>query len=137
MDRTLSWCPQGTRTCARLSRRPAAPISRPARGTTCLCPAIEPKQVAAGDGRADTGKVGQFDPRNRVDFRETDDYGPRIAQLKRALRGAAFTYGALFPLRATIADEQFDELAATLKQMQTDIASELGRVRSEHAVDET
>ena len=38
------------------------------------------------------------------------DYGLRIVQLKRALRGAAFARGALFPLRSTMSAEQFDEL---------------------------
>jgi hypothetical protein len=55
-----------------------------------------------------------------------------VVQLKRALRGAAFARGALFPLRTTISSERFDELYRTLGQMETDILCELGRVRSEH-----
>jgi hypothetical protein len=63
---------------------------------------------------------------------EPDDYGLRVAQLKRALRGAAFARGALFPLRSTLSKEQFDDLFRTLQQMETDIVSELGKLRSEH-----
>jgi hypothetical protein len=68
--------------------------------------------------------------------RDADDYGPRIVQLKRALRGAAFARGALFPLRSTMSAEQFDELFRTLHQMETDIVSELGKVRSEYRGDD-
>jgi hypothetical protein len=57
-------------------------------------------------------------------------------QLKRALRGAAFARGALFPLRSTLSVEQFDELFSTLQQMETDIVSELGKVRSDHQGDD-
>ncbi len=39
-----------------------------------------------------------------------EDYGLRVVQLKRALRGAAFARGALFPLRSAMSAEQFDEL---------------------------
>ena len=68
---------------------------------------------------------------------DAEDYGLRIVQLKRALRGAAFARGALFPLRSTMSAEQFDELFRTLEQMETDIVSELGKVRSEHRGDES
>src|SRR5207248_315082 len=51
-------------------------------------------------------------------------------QLKRALRGAAFARGALFPLRSTMSAERFDELFRTLQLLETDIVSELGKVRS-------
>ncbi len=61
------------------------------------------------------------------------DFGLRVVQLKRALRGAAFAKGALFPLRSTVGAEQSDELFRTLKQMETDILSALGRLRSEHS----
>ena len=63
---------------------------------------------------------------------DAEDYGLRMAHLKRALRGAAFAHGALFPLRSTMSAQQFDGLSRTLKQMNTDIFSELGRVRCEH-----
>jgi hypothetical protein len=64
------------------------------------------------------------------------DYGLRIVQLKRALRGAAFARGALFPLRSTMSKEQFEELFRTLKQMETDIVSELGKVRCQQRGDD-
>ena len=57
-------------------------------------------------------------------------------QLKRALSGAAFARGSLFPLRSAMSAEQFDELFRTLQQMETDIVSELGKVRSEHRGDD-
>ena len=63
---------------------------------------------------------------------DADDYGLRVVQLKRALRGAAFARGALFPLRSTMSKAHFDELFSTLKQMETDIVTELGKVRSEY-----
>jgi hypothetical protein len=66
---------------------------------------------------------------------EPDDYGLRVVQLKRALRGAAFARGALFPLRSALSKEQFDELHRTLQQMETDIVSELGKLRSEYRRD--
>ena len=60
-----------------------------------------------------------------------ENFGLCVVQLKRALRGAAFARGALFPLRSTISAEQFDELFQTLRQMETDIVTELGKVRAE------
>jgi hypothetical protein len=60
---------------------------------------------------------------------DIEDYGLCVVQLKRALRGAAFARGALFPLRSTISAEQFDEVYRALKQMETDILSELTKVR--------
>src|SRR5262249_17711848 len=63
---------------------------------------------------------------------DAEDYGPRVVQLKRALRGAAFALGALFPLRSILSARRFDELFRTLQQMETDIASELGRVRFQY-----
>ncbi len=60
------------------------------------------------------------------------DYGLRVVQLKRALRGAAFAKGALFPLRSTVGAATLDELFQTLKQMEADMISELGKLRSEH-----
>ena len=41
---------------------------------------------------------------------DPESCGLRIAQLKRALRGAAFARGALLPLRSTISSEPFEEL---------------------------
>ena len=57
--------------------------------------------------------------------------GLSLVQLKRALRGAAFARGMLFPLRSDklLARADFDELNATLKSLQTDIYAELARVR--------
>jgi hypothetical protein len=67
---------------------------------------------------------------------DAEEYGLRVVQLKRALRGAAFARGALFPLRASVSKEQFRELFDALQQMETDIVSELGKVRSEHDRDD-
>ena len=68
---------------------------------------------------------------------DRDDYGLRVIQLKRALRGAAFASGALFPLRSAMTPEQFDELHRTLKQLEEDIFDELSRLRSERRADES
>jgi hypothetical protein len=68
--------------------------------------------------------------------RDGDDYGLRVVQFKRALRGAAFARGALFPLRSAISVEHFDELYRTLGQMETDIFSELSKLRSERRGDD-
>jgi hypothetical protein len=92
-------------------------------------PALGPLYRGAGDA---TGGLAQVLSSRDHD---PDDYGLRVVHLKRALRGAAFARGALFPLRSTISAEQFDELFGTLQQMETDIVSELGKVRSEHAGD--
>ena len=66
-----------------------------------------------------------------------DDHGLRVVQLKRALRGAAFARGALFALRSAMSAEQFDELLGAIKQMQTDIVSEMRKVRSERPGDDS
>jgi hypothetical protein len=63
---------------------------------------------------------------------DDDLYGLRVVQLKRALRGAACARGVLFPLRASMSREHFDELYETLGEMEKAIFSELGRVRSQH-----
>lgn len=57
--------------------------------------------------------------------------GLALVQLKRALRGAAFAFGMLFPLRAdgSLAPAEFKDLAATIQSLQTDIYAELARVR--------
>ena len=58
--------------------------------------------------------------------------GQRIPDLKRALRGAAFALGASLTLRAdgVIGARNLDELDATLRELQSDIANELRRRRS-------
>ncbi len=61
-----------------------------------------------------------------------DAYGLLVTQLKRALRGAAFARGALFPLRPALTPELFDELCRTVGQMEQDIFQEMSRLRSEH-----
>jgi hypothetical protein len=57
--------------------------------------------------------------------------GLSLVQLKRALRGAAFAFGMLFPLRAEglLCPAEFDELTATVKSLQDDIHAELSRLR--------
>jgi hypothetical protein len=57
--------------------------------------------------------------------------GLSVVQLKRAIRGAAFAFGILFPLRdeGALTPDEFDELADTLQSLQTDIYAELVRVR--------
>lgn len=57
-------------------------------------------------------------------------------QLKRALRGVAFARGALFPLRSTMSKEQSDEFFRTLEQLETDIVSELDKLRSGYRGDD-
>lgn len=54
-----------------------------------------------------------------------------LVQLKRALRGAAFAFGMLFPLRAdgSLGPAEFDELTATVQSLQDDIHAELSRLR--------
>ncbi len=58
--------------------------------------------------------------------------GLEVVQLKRALRGAAFAIGALFPLRAdALLDEAtFKELRATLEGLQDNIYDELRQRRA-------
>jgi hypothetical protein len=91
-----------------------------------LAPALGTLYQGAGDAMGGLAQALSYrDP-------DAEDYGLRVVQLKRALRGAAFARGALFPLRSALSAEQFDELFHTLHQMETDIVSELGRVRSEH-----
>ena len=57
--------------------------------------------------------------------------GLSLVQLKRALRGAAFAVGMLFPLRAdgVLSPAQFDDLMEAIKSLQDDIYGELARVR--------
>jgi hypothetical protein len=96
-------------------------------------PQVDPALGALYQGAGDAlgGLAQALSPREHHD----DDYGLRVVQLKRALRGVSFARGALFPLRSTMSAEQVDELFATLQQMETDIVSELGKVRSEYPRD--
>jgi hypothetical protein len=57
--------------------------------------------------------------------------GLSVVQLKRALRGAAFALGALFPLRegGALNKPAFEELHDTIENLQTDIFAELSRLR--------
>ena len=63
---------------------------------------------------------------------DSDDYGLRVTQLKRALRGAAFARGALFPLRGVGEAERINELHSAIGKLADDIFHELSRVRAEH-----
>ena len=57
--------------------------------------------------------------------------GLALVQLKRALRGAAFAKGALFPLRseALLSEDNFNELHGTLQQLEDGIVGEMTRIR--------
>jgi hypothetical protein len=65
----------------------------------------------------------------------SDDFRPlsglSVVQLKRALRGAAFALGALFPLRteAKLDEPAFEELRDTIEALQTDMFAELSHLR--------
>jgi hypothetical protein len=63
--------------------------------------------------------------------------GMAFSQLKRAMRGAAFALAALSPLRAdgTLSDSTFRELHDTIFKLQTDIFTELGRLRQQYCND--
>jgi len=63
--------------------------------------------------------------------------GLAVVQLKRALRGAAFALGALFPLRTsgTLDQAAFDELYDTLQALHTEMYAELNRLRQRPAGD--
>lgn len=60
------------------------------------------------------------------------DKGLCVVQLKRALRGAAFAGGALFPLRAggVLDQATFDELRDAIKRLESGIHDELTRLRT-------
>jgi hypothetical protein len=86
------------------------------------------------------GGLSQFssDENGTVPFPESDlqpASGLSLVQLKRALRGAAFALGALFPLRAdgTLDQAAFTELHAAIQGLQTDIFAELRRLRQRRA----
>jgi hypothetical protein len=68
----------------------------------------------------------------RADEDDFDDYGLRVTQLKRALRGAAFARGAIFSLRPAVTAEPVDDLRRALEQLEQDIFRELGRLRPEY-----
>ena len=57
--------------------------------------------------------------------------GLALVQLKRALHGAAFAHGMLFPLRAEglLGPAAYAELRAAVKSLQDDIYAELSRLR--------
>jgi hypothetical protein len=95
-------------------------------------PRYEPslRTLFQGAGDAMGGLAQALCGREEAD--DPDDYGLRVVQLKRALRGAAFARGALFPLCSAVTAEQFDELYRTLGQLEQDIFHELSRLRSEH-----
>lgn len=61
--------------------------------------------------------------------------GLALVQLKRALRGAAFARGALYPLHmeGRLSESDFEELQATLKQLDEGIFEQLSRIRDERA----
>ncbi len=63
---------------------------------------------------------------------DEDDYGLRVIQLKRALRGAAFARGALFLLRPAVSAAKWDVLYRLTDGLEKDTFAELTRVRSEH-----
>jgi hypothetical protein len=63
---------------------------------------------------------------------EENDYGLRVTQLKRALRGAAFARGALFLLRTAMTVEQIEELHGRLARLRENTFQEIGRLRSEY-----
>jgi hypothetical protein len=67
---------------------------------------------------------------------DLDDYGLRVTQLKRALRGAAFARGALFALRPAMSAGQFEDLFRRLGQLEKEIFAELTRLRSKHQAGE-
>jgi hypothetical protein len=81
----------------------------------------------AGDvmgGLAQGLSTGEYD--------DEDDYGLRVTQLKRALRGAAFARGALFLLRTAMTAEQLEDLHGRLTSLREDTFHEMGRLRSEY-----
>mgnify|MGYP003312143109 FL=1 len=59
------------------------------------------------------------------------DLGLSLVQLKRALRGAAFALGALFPLSAEkqLDNTSYEELRATIEEIHSQILVELTTVR--------
>ena len=75
---------------------------------------------------------GSYEKDNAASFPSSElrfTVGLSVVQFKRALRGAAFALGALFPLRDSGVFDRptFDELYKTIEQLQTDIFAELRR----------
>jgi hypothetical protein len=87
-----------------------------------------------GAGDAMGGLAQALSERGEED--DPDEYGLRVTQLKRALRGAAFARGALFPLRSAVSTEQLDDLHRTLEQLEEGIFHELGQLRSDHRAED-
>ena len=95
-------------------------------------PQLEPSLRTLFHGSGDVmGGLAQALSGRRDDEDVIEMYGLHVTQLKRALRGAAFARGALFPLRPALTAEQFDELHRTLGQLEQDVFQELGRLRAE------
>ena len=67
---------------------------------------------------------------------DIDDYGLRVVQVKRSLRGLAFARGAMFPLRSAVPDEKWKEIYGTVEQLEHDVFAELTRLRAEHRPEE-
>ena len=63
---------------------------------------------------------------------DIDDYGLRVVQVKRSLRGLAFARGALFPLRSAVAKEKWDEIYDAVERLEKDVFAELTRIRDEY-----
>ena len=65
------------------------------------------------------------------DWNEAVSSGLTLVQLKRAIRGTAFAFGMLFPLRADglLSPAEFQELADTITSIREDIHAELTQCR--------
>jgi hypothetical protein len=63
---------------------------------------------------------------------DREDYGLRLVQFKRALRGAAFARGALFSLRSAVPAERLEVLRHGYSKLQRDIFQELTRLRNDY-----
>jgi hypothetical protein len=95
---------------------------------------LEPALRTLFHGAGDTmGGLAQALSGEEAD--DPDDYGLRVTQMKRALRGVAFARGALFQLRSAVTAEQFDELYDTFSRLEQGVFREVGRLRSEHGGD--
>ena len=92
--------------------------------------------LLAGGGDA-MGGLAQALPDREDDLADLDLYGLRVAQFKRALRGAGFARGALVSLRSLLTPDQYDELARRFKELEDAIFQELSRLRAEHRRDDS
>jgi hypothetical protein len=99
-----------------------------------FAPSLHTLFQGAGDV---VGGLAQALTRADEDEDDPDAYGLRVAQLKRALRGAAFARGALFPLRPAASAEQVEELHQALRQLEQDVFAELGRLRAQQRPDDS